>query len=95
MEVFAALLAAVLARHGWTLRGWVANRCVWFRVFRVPLTKEERRQRMPLVTAFIDAHREFEPCGIWAIENGVPVEWPAPKETFIEVVAVPNWRAKK
>lgn len=58
------------------------------------MTKAERRRLMPECSAFIDEHREFELCGIWAQESGHVVSWPGAKPEFIEVVASPTWRAK-
>jgi hypothetical protein len=60
------------------------------------MTKEERRQRMPNCTQWIDETRaEFgEPAGIWAAEGGEVVSWPEVKPQFIEVSATPNWRVK-
>lgn len=59
------------------------------------MTKQERRRLMPSSASIIDAHREFEPAGIWAVENGHSVNWPGEKPQFVEVVAVPNWKGKK
>lgn len=60
------------------------------------MTREERRKRMPWSAALIDEHREFEPCGVWAVENGHSVSWPAEKTQYREFPAIPgSFNAKK
>lgn len=47
------------------------------------MTREERREAMPIVTAFLDDIRKHlrEPVSIKASENGQTIEWRKPVKT--------------
>lgn len=59
------------------------------------MTREERRQAMPVSTAFLDDIREAfgDPCKLRFSENGHSIEWgesPIPEGKWVQIT--PTWK---